>query len=169
MTSDVMVDARPRRVPRNRPHGSRRRATLRHMNPELLNEPLLTEADVDARVDLLVGEATTDRRLWLLLVDGDRRQTPVVMPIDDVPRRPDPDALNLARVLVGVRDMIATPSGVGAAVFALERVGPGTEGPDDIAWADALTRACAEAEVGLDGVFLSTRDGVRRLRAAVRP
>jgi hypothetical protein len=38
---------------------------------------------VHERVEALIGRATQDRCVWLLLVDGDRRQTPVVMPLED--------------------------------------------------------------------------------------
>jgi len=58
------------------------------LSPELAG-PLLTDADVHERVEALIGRATQDRCVWLLLVDGDRRQTPVVMPLEDSPLRPD--------------------------------------------------------------------------------
>ena len=56
------------------------------LSPELAG-PLLTDADVHERVDALIGRATQDRSVWLLLVDGDRRQTPVVMPLEGSPLR----------------------------------------------------------------------------------
>jgi hypothetical protein len=51
---------------------------------------LLTDADVLARVQALVGRAITDRQLWIMFVDGDNRQAPVVMPVSDMPRHPPP-------------------------------------------------------------------------------
>ena len=51
--------------------------------------PLTTDEEVLARVRTLVGTART-QQLWILFVDGDGRQSPVVVPIADVPRRPEP-------------------------------------------------------------------------------
>jgi len=46
--------------------------------------PLDTDADVLDRVDQLIGEdARRDRSLWLLFLDADAVQLPVVVPIDD--------------------------------------------------------------------------------------
>jgi hypothetical protein len=61
--------------------------------------PLLTDDDVKRRVEALVGPALRDRTLWLLFVDGDSRQAPVVMPINDLPRLPDGVITGLGSVL----------------------------------------------------------------------
>jgi hypothetical protein len=49
--------------------------------------PLTTDEEVLARVRTVVGAART-RQLWILFVDGDGRQSPVVVPIADVPSGP---------------------------------------------------------------------------------
>ena len=46
--------------------------------------PLLTAEDVTRRVAMLIGTAISDGTLWLLFVDGDDRQAPVVVPITAV-------------------------------------------------------------------------------------
>jgi hypothetical protein len=126
--------------------------------------PLLTDADVLARVQALVGRAVTDRQLWIMFVDGDNRQTPVVMPVSDLPRRPPPGLLDgLAGVLGGVRDDLATDTGPGSVILTLERRGPADPRPLDRSWTDALVRTCRSADIGLRGVFLSNDAGVRRL------
>ncbi|HYZ08830.1 MAG TPA: hypothetical protein VE709_09710 [Pseudonocardiaceae bacterium] len=53
----------------------------------------MTDADVLARVEQLVGPAATDHRLWIMWVDGDGRQAPVVVPVDGIPRHPGPNQL----------------------------------------------------------------------------
>ena len=134
------------------------------LSPQLA-APLLTDADVHERVELLVGRATQDRCVWLLLVDGDRRQTPVVWPLEDSPRRPEPELTDgLRDVLAHLVDQLATPAGSGSCVFVLERFGPGATQSYDEQWADALVGAAAGAGLGSLGVFTSTREGVRRVR-----
>ena len=125
---------------------------------------LLTDADVLDRVRTLVGPACTDRQLWIMFVDGDGRQAPVVMPIADLPRHPEPGGLtNLSSVLGGLRDELATDLGAGSVILTLERLGPDRTLPQDRDWAQALTEACISAATELRGIFLSTRGGVRRL------
>ncbi len=127
--------------------------------------PLLTEEDVLARVTELVGTAISDRQLWLMLVDGDGRQSPVVMPISGMPRNPDVRGLaGLSRVLSGLRAELATAEGPGAVVLTRERRGSDQVSPLDRAWARALTETCRTAGMALRGVYLSTPGGVQRLR-----
>lgn len=125
---------------------------------------LLTDADALRRVEQLVGPAITNRQLWIMLFDGDGRQAPVIVPIGDVPRRPDPGGLaGLAQVLASLRDDLVTDLGPGSVVLTLERHGLDGVLPADRAWAQALADGCTQAEIGLRGVFLSTPGGVRRL------
>ncbi len=133
--------------------------------PDSADAPLLlTDADVLARVQALVGAACTDRQLWIMFVDGDNRQAPVVMPVSDMPRDPPTGLLdNLAGVLRGVYGDLATDLGPGSVILTLERRGPAHADPRDRAWAEALVRTCRAAAVGLRGVFLSSDAGVRRL------
>ncbi len=128
--------------------------------------PLFTDADVLLRVEQLVGPAVAGRRLWIMLVDGDNRQAPVVVPIDDLPPRPEPHLLDgLAEVLAGLRDELVTELGPGSVILTLERLGLDGLLPSDRAWADALAAACEHAGLPLRGAFLSTRGGVRCLSA----
>lgn len=126
--------------------------------------PLLTDADVHERVRALVGPATTDRQLWIMFVDGDNRQSPVLMPISQIPREPEPRTLrNLGKVLAGVCPDLATDAGPGSVILTLERQGLDGVLPTDRVWGDALSKTCAQAEVTLRGIYLSTERGVRRL------
>lgn len=127
--------------------------------------PLLTDDDVHARVAAIVGPATQDGCVWLMLVDGDRRQTPVVIPLEDSPRHPETHLVHgLRDMLAHLGDPFATPAGPGSCLFALERLGPPETGSADEEWARALHGAASGAGLGTVGVFLSTPDGVRRIR-----
>lgn len=125
---------------------------------------LHTDDDVDRRVADLVGRATRDDTLWLLLVDGDDRQSPVLVPIDDLPRQPDPRLLGgLGEVLEGVLPDLATAGGAGSVVFVRERLGPDGALPADRSWAEALTSMCRDRGIRVRGVHLSTRRRTQRL------
>lgn len=124
---------------------------------------LLTDADVLARVRRLVGTAITDRQLWIMFVDGDGRQAPVIAPVSDLPPRPDALVPRLGDLLAQVVPDLRTDLGHGSVILTLERLGPDMTGPPDRDWAQALTDACIAAAVELRGIFLSTPGGVRRL------
>ena len=126
--------------------------------------PLLTDADVLARVEMLVGRASQDRTLWMLFVDGDHRQAPLVVPVDGVPYLPDDTVDGLGRMLEQVLPELETASGTGSVVFVSERFGPRGVVPADRDWADALAALCARTGVTLRGVFAATRSGVLRVR-----
>jgi hypothetical protein len=125
--------------------------------------PLATDDAVLERIEQLVGSAIVPRRLWVMFVDGDQRQAPVMMPIDDIPLRPDRTVDGLGQVLAGIAPDLATDTGPGSVIFVLERLGNARVTPDDRAWARALSATCSEVGVGTRGVYRSTPDGVRRL------
>lgn len=126
--------------------------------------PLLRPTDDGfTRVRDLVGRAIVDRRLWLMFVDGDGRQSPVLIPIDDLPFAPEPPLMNgLEHVLGGLRDQLATERD-GSVMLTLERRGPDEVLAADVVWAVALRSACRGAGVDVRGMFLSTPGGVRRM------
>lgn len=133
--------------------------------PNAADAPLLlTDDDVLRRVTELIGPACAVRQLWIMFVDGDGRQTPVIVPIADIPRRPQPGPLDgLTRILAGLRDELATDLGPGSVILTVERVGTDDVLAADREWAGALAGACARAGLALRGVFLSTGTAVRRL------
>ena len=93
--------------------------------PNPANAPLLlTDSDVLERVRQLVGPATVARQLWIMFVDGDGRQAPVIVPISDVPLRPEARVIdNLAAVMAGMCADLTTDVGSGSVVLTLERIG----------------------------------------------
>jgi hypothetical protein len=122
---------------------------------------LLTDADVLERVELLVGRATAARQLWIMFVDGDGRQAPVIMPISDIPLRPEARVVdNLAAVMAGMCADLATDVGAGSVILTLERIGRDAVLAADRRWADALRAACDRAGAALRGVYLSPSGGV---------
>jgi hypothetical protein len=125
--------------------------------------PLLTDDDVTGRVALLIGPAARDDTLWLLFVDGDDRQSPVLMPLEDVPPLPDDVILGLGDVIDGVLPQLATPAGRGSVVFVRERLGSDAVLPADRSWGDALGAMCRGRRIPLRGIHLSTPSGVRRM------
>lgn len=126
--------------------------------------PLHTDAEVLDRVRAIVGPAQAGRQLWVLLLDGDGRQVPAVLPISGPPRAPDRRVLSsLVRLLEGLRTDIATSAGPGSVIFVLERAGSDTVLPGDLEWAGALRLAGRHADIATRGIFLSTDAGVRPL------
>jgi len=133
--------------------------------PNAADAPLLlTDADVLRRVTDLIGTASAVRQLWVMFVDGDCRQTPVIMPISDIPEHPEVGPLDgLALVLAGLRGELTTDLGPGSVILTLERLGPDAVLPADREWRRALALTCDRAEMGMRGLFLSTDAGVRRI------
>jgi len=126
--------------------------------------PLRTDDDVARRVAALIGRATRDDTLWLLFVDGDDRQTPVVMPVEGASGPPDREmVMALGNVLEGVLPDLATAAGAGSVVFVRERLGPDFVVPADRAWAEELATMCREREIRSRGVHLSTRGMTKRI------
>ena len=123
---------------------------------ETHEQPLTTDEHVLDRVTLLVRNALR-RQLWLMFLDGDDRQLPVLMPTD-VPANPGTtDASNLARFISGVNDELDATS----IVVALERRGSDEISDDDRAWFRLVRDASGMAELKLRGPVLVHTRGVR--------
>lgn len=145
-----------------------RRPRRTHTLPRMRHFTDLPVLPVDddglARVHELVGAAAVDSRLWIMFVDGDGWQSPVLMPIDGIPHLPEPQmSSGLGEILGGLRDQLATDRGQGSVILTRERFGPDEVTAADIAWADALRRTCRDAAVTVRGLFLSTSAGVARI------
>lgn len=123
---------------------------------ETHEQPLTTDEQVLERVGLLVRNALR-RQLWLMFLDGDDRQLPVLMPTD-VPAHPQTtDASTLARFIHGVNDDL----GASSIVVALERRGSDEISEDDRAWFRLVAAAASMAELRLRGPLLVHTRGVR--------
>jgi hypothetical protein len=102
----------------------------------------------------------SERLLWLLFIDGDRRATTFLTQVERLPELPDLEILrNIMHVAAGVLD--STVEG-GSLALQLSRPGRGQMSEGDRAWARGLTLAAAEIRLPLQPIHLATRDEIRR-------
>jgi hypothetical protein len=116
--------------------------------------PLSTDALVRERAAALIGRAIR-RQLWVMFLDEDDVQLPVLVPIEGLPAEPEAGD-QLARALRELVDRVAAHS----VVLVLERYGGEELTASDRAWASALHDATAAGAVRLRGILLSHRRGV---------
>ncbi len=102
---------------------------------------------------LMGGGGFGQRTLWLVVLDESGRPTPVVVPIDDIPRVPTTSGVDaLGTVVAGIGDF-------GTVVMLISRPGPHSVQEDDRSWARALTPLVPSWPV-----HLATADGDGRCR-----
>jgi hypothetical protein len=133
--------------------------------PDLdLTAPLSTDQDVLRRVDWLVDQhSRRNRSLWLLFLSSDGVSLPVVVPIDGVPKRPDPQFVgNLCFVIA---DVLAHQAPGGTAVVVLTRPGSETVDDTDRYWFRTIHGAAREHGAAIRMVVLATQTNVRQLTA----
>jgi lysophospholipase L1-like esterase len=131
--------------------------------PDLdLTAPLSTDQDVLRRVDWLVDQhSRRNRTLWLLFLSSNGVTLPVVVPIDGVPERPDPQFVgNMCFVIA---DVLARQAPGGTAVVVLTR--PGSESVDDTDryWFRTIRDAAREHGASIRMLCLATPASVRQL------
>lgn len=132
-----------------------------------LAAPLHTGDDVLRRVDLLLDDnARQLRSVVLLFQAADGGQLPVVVPIDDVPERPDPMLVD--SVCWVIAEALAQHAG-GAAVIVLTRPGAGQPTEADVRWCRLLTGAARRHRAAIRMVCLATPAGVRSLAESPHP
>jgi len=129
--------------------------TIPHYDDTAL-ERLDTDALLMVRVEQLVGRALR-RQLWLMFLDNDDVQLPLLMP-SDIPRTPEVNSvIQFADFLTDVVAEVRATS----VVFVLERFGSDTITDDDRLWLQLVTEAGRLAAVRVRGPFLSHEAGVR--------
>jgi hypothetical protein len=123
--------------------------------------PLRTDDDVLRRVEKLLADSARQlRSVVLFFLDADGVQMPVVVPVDDVPERPDP-------MLVGSMCWVITEAlreyPGGSAIVALTR--PGVAQPDnsDLDWYKMVHVAAQQHRSPVRMFCLATPSGVRTL------
>jgi hypothetical protein len=119
--------------------------------------PLVTDADIEGRVQRLIGRANI-RQLWLLFLDEASVQLPLLVPIDGLPSEPT-DA-DTAGVIDNIAEVMQS-LGAASIVFVWERYGSAVLTAQDAAWARSLHDACDAKGVSLRAMLLSHRSGVR--------
>ena len=121
--------------------------------------PLIhTQADLQEVWRHLIRPLGFSRRsVWLLLIGGDDRPTPLVTEVRDLPEIVEGEATDgLAEMLSGLLDV--EPSGRWA--LLLSRPGAGGSSEADRAWAAALYDACRRHGVPHEVVHLATDETI---------
>lgn len=131
------------------------------MNPteanDLQQQPLLSDADIEERVDALIGPACR-RQWWMLFLDENHCQTPLVMPMADYPSTPNGGAAGtLAERIAEILQMTSATQ----VIFVWERLGNRNVSHHDRSWARALGASCAAIGVPVRAQLISHDDGVR--------
>ncbi|TPW70757.1 hypothetical protein [Schumannella sp. 10F1B-5-1] len=119
--------------------------------------PLDSDALVLRRAEELIGAPVRDQ-LWLLLLDRADVQLPVLLPIDDLPERPDA----LAREGIGdVLRLLRAETDARAVVAVFERPGAHALPPRDRDWVRLLSEVAPLSDVRLRACLLAGERGVR--------
>ncbi|MEL4317679.1 hypothetical protein WJX64_01535 [Leifsonia sp. YIM 134122] len=124
---------------------------------EATRQPITTDEQVLDRVDALIGKAVR-RQLWLLFVDADDRQIPLVIPIADHPAAPYGGH---AELLASRIADIVDEAGAAQIIVVWERRLRATSTEADRAWARELATACSDVDVRIRAQLISHRDGTR--------
>lgn len=119
--------------------------------------PLSSELAIRERVTALIGRAAR-RQLWLLFVDGDDVQLPLMIPIENHPSRPDGESVS--RLAAALSDVSETSDAHGL-IAVLERYGSAELTRSDLAWANAMHEASATSPLTMRAILLSHARGVR--------
>jgi hypothetical protein len=119
-------------------------------------EPLTTDALVAERVEQLIGRAI-QHQIWFLFLDADQVQLPLVIPVGELPARPDDFVGALAQRLAAIVETEAAR----AVVVVIERYAYPELTAADRQWAKCLHDALDENGVPVRGVLLSHSRGVR--------
>jgi hypothetical protein len=119
-------------------------------------EPLTTDALVAERVEQLIGRAI-QHQIWFLFLDADQVQLPLVIPVGELPARPDDFVGALAQRLAAIVETEAAR----AVVVVIERYAYPELTAADRHWAKCLHDALDENGVPVRGVLLSHSRGVR--------
>lgn len=129
----------------------------------VLARPVTTCAELSERwAFVLGGGGFAGRGVWLLWFDGDGRQLPLVVPVDDVPDEIDPRLATNTTWIAG--QVAADTAGDGASVaIALSRPGPPVVNGADRAWANGLRGAADAQGLRMWDLHLATPGHVRPL------
>jgi len=101
------------------------------------------------------------RQLWLMFLDENSRQLPLIMPTD-IPKRPRPgDTVGFGEFLSALNDDV----GAAAIVVTLERRGSDIITAIDAEWFRLVNESCAYAQIPLRGPLLCHSRGVRWVAA----
>ena len=130
--------------------------------PELLAVPVVTDHDVLARVGAIIDPAVRrDRALWLFFLERAGTQANLVVPIDDIPERPD--APSVANVCYVASESVARAPRILSVIITLSRPGTVRRTESDRHILRALQHGAARHATPVRMLVLATPEGVREL------
>ena len=136
--------------------------TARQTAPELLAIPIVTDGDVLDRVAAIVSPAARRHRtLWLFFLHCDGIQANLVVPIDDIPDRPD--AAEIGNVCYVASESIAQAPSLLSVVITLSRPGTLRRTDSDRYFLRALQHGASRHATPIRLLVLATPEGVREL------
>jgi hypothetical protein len=139
----------------------------RQTAPELLAMPVLTDADVLDRVAAIIAPADRRHRtLWLFFLRRDNLQANLVVPLADLPERPE--APSIHNVCYVAAESVAQAPSLASVVITLSRPGTLRRTEADRHLLRALQRGAARHATPVRLLVLATPEGVREL-GPVRP
>lgn len=124
---------------------------------EATEQPITTDEEVLERVDALIGKAVR-RQVWLMFLDEDDRQVPLVIPMADYP--PAPYDGHAEMFAARIADVVES-AGAAQVIVVWERRLRATTTEADRVWARELAAACADVDVRIRAQLISHRDGTR--------
>lgn len=104
----------------------------------------------------LVGHAIR-HQLWLMLLDINGRQVPLLIPVDGIPIRPEPGSV--APIAARFTEVLAEHAPGGSVILTLERPGDARLTAPDQAWAVELAASFGKV-MRITGMFVAYDDGV---------
>ncbi|AZI57615.1 hypothetical protein EH165_05050 [Nakamurella antarctica] len=125
--------------------------------------PLISEADTIERLTDIVGEACNPGQLWILPLDENHCQLPIIIPVAGIPQRPT--ATMMHNLMMSVRETLP-PAGAASIVYVLERMGSRSVTASDRMWAAAIHRLAFVSTLEVHGVYLSHSGGISVLGSA---
>jgi hypothetical protein len=135
--------------------------------PELLAVPVITDRDVLDRVAAIISPAARRyRTLWLFFLHRDSIQANLVVPIDDLPERPE--ASVIGNVCYVAAQSIAQAPSLLSVIITLGRPGSVRRTDADRHLLRALQHGASRHATPVRMLVLATPEGVREL-GPVRP
>jgi hypothetical protein len=119
--------------------------------------PLHSAQSIEQRVGALIGRATI-RQLWILFLDADDVQLPVLVPLDGLPPAPTSLWTNAIAAMAGES---AHDAGAASIVLVWERYGPPQLSASDAEWLSALRGGLTDMNLAVRQIVVSHRTGVR--------
>lgn len=130
------------------------------MSTNPLTFTITNDAELGAAWQKLMGPGGFGQRsLWVIFLDDRKRTLPVIVPIDQLPDKPDPELLdNLASVMTEVMSNTRAES----AALLLSRPGSDQISDSDRCWARALMEA-VPPPMRTGSIHLATADRIRTI------